>query len=124
MSTYDENVRSYESFARGSLEASPGTGSVEELPLTREEPETPPRTPPPKQKTTPNTPGFAETAPTLGVAPLQRIKRRAGAHPTRRGHGFFGRGLGGCGISLSRGGQPVEGSSFRDARAHGGRWAV
>tara|TARA_B100001758_G_C17823571_1_gene310618 strand:+ start:122 stop:424 length:303 start_codon:yes stop_codon:yes gene_type:complete len=67
MSTYDENVRSYESFARGSLEASPGTGSVEELPLTREEPETPPRTPPPKQKTTPTTPGFAETAPTLAL---------------------------------------------------------
>ena len=67
MSTYDENVRSYESFARGSLEASPGTGSVEELPLTREEPETPPRTPPPKQQTTPNTPGFAETAPTLAL---------------------------------------------------------
>ena len=65
MSTYDENVRSYESFARGSLESSPGT--VEELPLTREEPETPPRTPPPKQKTTPNTPGFAETAPTLAL---------------------------------------------------------
>ena len=68
MSTYDENVRSYESFARGSLESSPGAnGSVEELPLTREEPETPPRTPPPKQKTTPNTPGFAETAPTLAL---------------------------------------------------------
>ncbi len=29
MSTYDENVRSYESFARGSLESSPGAnGSV------------------------------------------------------------------------------------------------
>ena len=67
MSTYDENVRSYESFARGSLEASPGTGSVEELPLTREEPETPPSTPPPKQQTTPTTPGFAETAPTLAL---------------------------------------------------------
>ena len=66
MSTYDENVRSYESFARGSLESSPGT--VEELPLTREEePETPPRTPPPKQKTTPNTPGFGETASTLAL---------------------------------------------------------
>ena len=71
MSTYDENVRSYESFARGSLEASPGTGSVEELPLTREEPETPPRTPPPKPSAkatrSPNTPGFAETAPTLAL---------------------------------------------------------
>ena len=88
MSTYDENVRSYESFARGSLEASPGAnGSVEELPLTREEPETPPRTPPPKQKTTPTTPGFGETAPTLGPAPLERIKRRSTINQTRRGHG-------------------------------------
>ena len=65
MSTYDENVRSYESFARGSLESSPGT--VEELPLSREEPATPPRTPPPTQKTTPNTPGFGETASTLAL---------------------------------------------------------
>ena len=68
MSTYDENVRSYESFARGSLESSPGAnGSVEELPLTREEPETPPRTPPPKPRSNPATPGFAETAPTLAL---------------------------------------------------------
>ena len=67
MSTYDENVRSYESFARGSLEGSPGAnGGVEELPLSREA-ETPPRTPPPKQQTTPTTPGFAETAPTLAL---------------------------------------------------------
>ena len=66
MSTYDENVRSYESFARGSLESSPGT--VEELPLTREvEPETPPRTPPPKPHSNPATPGFAETASTLAL---------------------------------------------------------
>ena len=65
MSTYDENVRSYESFARGSLESSPGT--VEELPLTREASETPPRTPPPTQKTTPTTPGFGETASTLAL---------------------------------------------------------
>ena len=68
MSTYDENVRSYESFARGSLESSPGAnGSVEELPLTRDEPETPPRTPPPKPRSNPATPGFAETAPTLAL---------------------------------------------------------
>ena len=72
MSTYDENVRSYESFARGSLEGSPGaTGGVEELPLSREEPETPPATPPPKSSAkpirSPNTPGFGETAATLAL---------------------------------------------------------
>jgi pSer/pThr/pTyr-binding forkhead associated (FHA) protein len=75
MSTYDENVRplaTYQSFAGGRLEDSPG-GTVEELPLAdwREAgtpPTTPPATPPASTpRTPPATPGFAETSATLAL---------------------------------------------------------
>ena len=82
MSPYDENVRSYESFARGSLESSPGAnGSVEELPLTREEPEPPPRPPPPKQQTTPPPPGFAPRPLFGSLAPSRRAFSSSSAPP-------------------------------------------
>ena len=92
MSTYDENVRSYESFARGSLEASPGTnGRRGAAPDARRAGDAAANAAA-EATFKPSDARLRRDGSDIGPAPLERIKRRAGLIRLVEGTDLRGRG--------------------------------